>query len=91
MSKKTLCPLLKKPCIESDCKFWVHVTGADPQSGNPVDLYDCTFSWFPVLLIENTQQQRQTGAAVESFRNEVVKQNEQLLQVSVGQSLVRKP
>ena len=26
-----------------------------------------------MLLIENAQQQRQTGAAVESFRNEMVK------------------
>jgi hypothetical protein len=28
------------------------------------------------LIIENSQQQRQTGAAVESFRNEMVKSNE---------------
>jgi hypothetical protein len=27
-------------------------------------------------MIENSQQQRQTGAAVESFRNEMVKSNE---------------
>ena len=27
----------------------------------------------PTLLIENSQQQRQTGAAIESFRNETVK------------------
>jgi hypothetical protein len=31
----------------------------------------------PMLLIENSGQQRQTGAAVESFRNEMVKSNEQ--------------
>jgi hypothetical protein len=30
----------------------------------------------PVLMIENSQQQRQTGAAVESFRNEMVKAND---------------
>jgi len=28
-----------------------------------------------MLLIENSQQQRQTGAAVESFRNEMVQFN----------------
>ena len=32
-------------------------------------------TWLPMLTIENSQQQRQTGAAVESFRNEVVKSN----------------
>jgi hypothetical protein len=30
----------------------------------------------PILLIENAQMSRQTGAAVESFRNEMVKANE---------------
>ncbi len=30
-------------------------------------------AWLPVLLIENAQQSRQTGAAVESFRNEVAR------------------
>jgi hypothetical protein len=34
-----------------------------------------------VLLIENSQQQRQTGAAVESFRNEMVKANDASQQV----------
>ena len=29
-----------------------------------------------ILMIENSQQQRQTGAAVESFRNEMVKSNQ---------------
>jgi len=32
------------------------------------------------LLVENSQQQRQTGSAVESFRNEMVKNNENILQ-----------
>jgi len=29
----------------------------------------------PLLLIEKSQQQRQTGAAVESFRNEMLRLN----------------
>ena len=45
-------------------------------SGNQVDNYECAISWLPMLLIENSGQQRQTGAAVESFRNEMVKSNE---------------
>jgi hypothetical protein len=28
-------------------------------------------AWVPILLIENSAQQRSTAAAVESFRNEV--------------------
>ena len=33
-------------------------------------------SWLPLLLIENSQQQRGTNVAVQSFRNEMVKANE---------------
>jgi hypothetical protein len=35
----------------------------------------------PILMIENSQQQRQTGAAVETFRNEMVKANDTNLRV----------
>lgn len=43
-----------------------------------MDTEDCAIAWLPVLLIENSQQQRSTGAAVESFRNEMVRGNGQL-------------
>jgi hypothetical protein len=39
-----------------------------------------------MLLIENSGQQRQTGAAVESFRNEMVKSNEQSQQLLLATS-----
>jgi hypothetical protein len=82
---KILCPLMGYECIEDGaikdgelvkCRFWVHVQGKNPQTGETVSNGDCAFCWTPVLLIENSQQQRQTGAAVESFRNEMVKANE---------------
>ena len=50
--------------------------GFDTNTGNQVDEYQCAVAWMPLLLIENSGQQRQTGAAVESFRNEMVKANE---------------
>jgi hypothetical protein len=50
------------------------VRGTDPQGGE-VNRYDCSDAWIPMLLIENSQQQRQTGAAVESFRNTMVDMN----------------
>jgi hypothetical protein len=58
---------------EHDCPKFVSIKGHDPQSGNPVDRFGCVDSFLPLLLIENAQMSRQTGAAVESFRNEVVK------------------
>ena len=76
-TKEKLCPMLKKPCIQQDCMWFVQIRGAHPQTGDPVDEWDCAIIWQPLLLIENSSQQRATGAAVESFRNEMVKANEQ--------------
>ena len=52
------------------------VRGTNPNTGEEIDDYGCSVAWLPILMIENSQQQRQTGAAVESFRNEMVKSNE---------------
>lgn len=57
---------------EHTCPKFVHILGLDPQTGQPVDKFGCIDSFMHMLLIENSQMQRQTGAAVESFRNEVV-------------------
>jgi hypothetical protein len=72
----TFCPLIKKDCVGLTCAWYTRVQGYDMNSGNQVDSYECAISWLPMLLIENSGQQRQTGAAVESFRNEMVKANE---------------
>ena len=50
--------------------------GNNPNTGEEVDEWACSMAWLPILLIENSQQQRSTGAAVESFRNEMVRANE---------------
>ncbi len=55
----------------------------NPNTGEPVDEWQCAINLVPVLLIENSQQQRGTSAAVESFRNESVKQSGILNQVLV--------
>jgi len=35
----------------------------------------CAIAWLPQLLIEGAKESRQTGAAVESFRNAMVQGN----------------
>jgi hypothetical protein len=77
-----LCPLLKKECIEHQCAWFTHVLGKDPQSGKDIDHWNCAIQWLPMLLIDGTNQGRQTGAAVESFRNEMVKGNSLLLEAN---------
>ena len=71
------CPLHKKPMSKvcNRCPLWVKLRGKHPQYDSvEVDEWNCSLAWLPMLLIENAQQQRQTGAAVESFRNEVVEE-----------------
>jgi hypothetical protein len=83
MKKDNFCPLIKKKCIEHKCSWYIQVRGSNPNTGDPVDRWDCVVSWMPMLLIENSQQQRQTGAAVESFRNETVRANQENQQLYV--------
>jgi hypothetical protein len=58
------------------CAWFIQIAGENPQTGEVQDEKGCAMTWVPVLLIENSRQQRSTSAAVESFRNEMVKSNE---------------
>ena len=79
---KSNCPLDGfKPCRQLDCAWFMKVRGNNPNTGEEIDDYGCSIAWLPVLMIENSQQQRQTGAAVESFRNDMVKANDMSQQV----------
>jgi len=74
---KANCPLDGfKPCRQLECAWFMKVVGKNPNTGADVDEWGCAIAWMPILTIENSQMQRQTGAAVESFRNEMVKSNE---------------
>ena len=74
---KSNCPLDNfNPCRQLDCAWFIQVRGHNPNTGKEVDEWACSMAWMPMLMIENSQQQRSTGAAVESFRNEMVKANE---------------
>lgn len=81
------CPFIKKDCVKTQCALYTKVQGRDMNTGRDVEDWACAVAWLPMLLIENSGQQRQTGAAVESFRNEMVKSNEkaqQLLLATAG-------
>tara|TARA_R100000322_G_C5369086_1_gene172969 strand:- start:280 stop:585 length:306 start_codon:yes stop_codon:yes gene_type:complete len=77
----SFCPLIKKDCIELKCAWFTQLRGSNPNTGEEIDDWGCAVGWLPVLLVENSQQQRSTGAAVESFRNEMVKANDNNVQV----------
>lgn len=78
---KQNCPLDSfNPCRQFDCAWFMKISGKNPNTGDPVEDWGCAMAWLPVLLVENAQQSRSTGAAVESFRNEMVNQNERNIQ-----------
>lgn len=72
-----ICPFWRKPQSEvcHKCPLWVQIRGKNPQGEDTFDQWGCTLGFLPMLLLEGAQQTRQAGAAIESFRNEMVKQN----------------
>jgi hypothetical protein len=84
---KDNCPLNGfEPCKKFDCAWFIQIRGTDPNTGEEVDDWGCSMAWMPMLLIENAQQSRQTGAAVESFRNEMVKSNDLNRDILIAQA-----
>lgn len=82
IESKNQCPLNNfEPCKQLDCAWFLKLAGKNPNTGQDIDEWGCSISWLPVLLIENSQIQRSAGAAVESFRNEMVKANEASQQI----------
>ncbi len=81
MEKPTVkCPYAGfKRCMGHGCALYVQIRGYDINTGKEVDRWDCAQALLPMLLIENSGQQRQTGAAVESFRNESVRTSDNLV------------
>ena len=73
--KKIGCHRLVRKChdgvVKHHCQLWMQIRGRDPQTGAEIDRWSCADALVPTLLIENAQMSRQTGAAVESLRNEI--------------------
>jgi hypothetical protein len=80
----TYCPLVKEDCLQLKCAWFTQLRGVNPNTGKEIDEWGCAVTWLPILLVENSQQQRSTGAAVESFRNEMVRANEVSQQVLIA-------
>ena len=74
---KDNCPLDNfEPCRQFDCAWFMKVSGQQPQHRRANRrMGDAAMAWLPILMIENAKQGRQTGAAVESFSNEMVSAN----------------
>jgi hypothetical protein len=72
------------------CAWYTKLAGTNPNTGEVLDEHGCAIAWLPMLMIENSMQQRSTSAAVESFRNEMTSANQtsqQLLLATQGKLL----
>lgn len=77
LTVKDNCPLDNfNPCRKFDCAWFMEVRGTHPNTGEETNEWGCAMAFMPILMMSNAQQSRQTGAAVESFRNEMVKSNQ---------------
>lgn len=70
-----VCPLHKVDVAEvcHKCPWWCRIVGKNPQSEEMLDNWQCAVAILPMLLVENAQQSRATGAAVETLRNGLVR------------------
>lgn len=77
------CPLGAKCETAQDdkiirCRWFVKLRGKDPQTDQDIDEFRCSMEWMPLLQVEHSLFQRQTGAAVESLRNVAADRKQEL-------------
>lgn len=92
------CPFMKELCInghtksmgqdektgeQPKCRFWIGLQGKHPQSGKPIDEFDCSFAWQPTLMVEQARVQNGTAEAMESVRNRVKDATDTLKQIAM--------
>ena len=71
------CPLDKfKPCRQHKCGWFLEVRGTHPQTGEEVAEWGCAMAMLPLMMMDVGKQTSQSTQAVESFRNEMVKANQ---------------
>lgn len=78
------CPRFKKKCLQHGCTHYIALRGADPQTGQPIDEWGCADVWQVVAQLEGNKEMRQTAAAIESFRNEMVRGQQAVLQMAAN-------
>lgn len=67
----SFCPLIKKKCVETKCRFWTHLLGKNPQTEGTIDKFGCAIEFLPILLVENAQMVRHGAASTDKVANVV--------------------
>ena len=72
LEQGNFCPLVGEDCLGLKCAWFTQIRGMHPQTGEEIDEWGCAVSWMPILLIENSNKQRETNDTVQNFRNETL-------------------
>ena len=78
------CPLVGGDCKKLECNWFVQLRGKHPQTGEPVDEWDCAVKWLPILMIENTKEAIGVSASLDSFRNEMARGQQAVLRMAAN-------
>ena len=83
LEPKNGCPLQNfEPCKQLDCAWFTKLAGKNPQGQKEIEEWGCAVTFMPILMVANTNSNTKTQAAIESFRNKMVSQQEELLQLA---------
>ncbi len=63
------------------CAWYTKMVGLDPNTGKEVDDWACAMAWMPMLQVEMSITNRGQTQALESFRNETVKGQEEFNEI----------
>lgn len=79
--KGMICPQYRKDVSKvcHTCAWYVMLRGKNKNTGADVDEWGCAVAWGPIMAVETAHAANSTAAAIESFRNEMVKQNDHSL------------
>lgn len=75
MASGKFCPFIGKKCVEHKCALYTNIQGYNHNTGQDVNQWGCSLTFLPMLSIEIAAKENQTGAAIESLRNEFQSSN----------------
>ena len=73
------------------CAWYTKMVGKDPTSNKEYEEWGCAIAWMPTMMVEMSQTNRGQTAALESFRNETVKGQEEFtntIKLATSQKLI---
>jgi len=83
LKAKNGCPLNNfEPCKQLDCAWFTKLVGKNPQGDREVEEWGCSMAMLPLLMVSQTNAARSTQQATESFRNIMVSQQNELLEIA---------